>query len=200
MRTELNQCLVWFLCSAWDMKILSGFSVSLFTLFTGTSRWRLPMHSVIWWLYMDECNIEISEKDTPQRPRTSLNQPGMQEDQSCSLLKCLIWNLQNVYFLTWLRSPWWRGRSLFCVTLRQHFSWLNSPLTNSKGICCVLEPKDSEDKWNSTPWRIKMKRRMNTSNFKNEWWQLELESFGSESVNRKCGSSGAACGKQKHVI
>lgn len=30
---------------------------------------------------MDECNIEISEKDTPQRPRTGLNQPGMQEDQ-----------------------------------------------------------------------------------------------------------------------
>lgn len=40
------------------------------------------MHShVIWWLNMDECNIEISEKDTPQRPRTGLNQPGMQEDQ-----------------------------------------------------------------------------------------------------------------------
>lgn len=143
---------------------------------------------VFWWSYMDECNIEISE-DSPQHPRTGLNQPGMQEDQSWSLLKCLIWNRQNVSFLTWLRSPLWRERSLFCVTLRPHFSWLKSPSTNSKEIYCVLELKDSEDKWNSTPWRIRMKRKMNTSNFKNEWWQLELESFGSESVNRKCGSS-----------
>lgn len=181
------------------MKILSEFSVGMFTLFTWTSRWRLPIH-VIWWLYMDECNIEISEKDTPQWPRTGLNQPGMQEDQIvlCSNASPEMYEM----FLFW---PDWGARDgeeeASSVLHRGRISAeLKLPLINSKGICCVLEPKDSKDKWNSTPWRIKMKRRMNTSNFKNEWWQLELESFGSESVNRKCGSSGAACVKQKHVI
>lgn len=48
---------------------------------------------------MDEYNFEISEEDTPQRPQTGLNQLGMQEDQSCSPLKHLIWNIQM--FLIW---------------------------------------------------------------------------------------------------
>lgn len=85
--TEPMSSLLFFALPEIWRSCLSSVSVSLHRLQIPSGGAFLCIHTLFSGCTWMSVISKISE-DTPQRPWTGLNQPGMQEDQNCSLLKC----------------------------------------------------------------------------------------------------------------